>query len=118
MPLVISTTNTVDQNLAAIIDRVTTAGVLIDPPERWNATDEIWEDPDSISSEDEQLTLSEELPGYYTQTEEDIDGPAENLRIMIVEQNTGVVVGVYYNLATSFSAPEVVIDLTVTEDRN
>lgn len=118
MPLVISTTNTTGLALSAIIDKVTQDGVLVDPAERWNIDTEDWDDPAGMSAEEWSYTLSEGLDGYYEGVIEGIDSSAENLRILIQDEESALVIGSTISIPIPLTAPEVTIDLTVTEDRN
>ncbi len=122
MPLNISTTNSTDLDLVAVIDKIDSDGNLAVPRLRWHRDDEEFQDPDEFGDVAEGfVSLVEEatLNGFYTVSIDDIDGSTEMLRITIINNEDELAIGVYDSVPVeNFVTPEVVIDLTVTEDRN
>lgn len=121
MPIVISTTNTPGQSLAAIIDKVTTDGVDVSPPLRWDQQDSSFNQLNTFPTVQDAYNFLDEsssIPGYYEVIIGELDGAAENVRITIVNAANDRALGILYNIPTPVVAPEFTIDLTVTEDRD
>lgn len=121
MPLSISTTNSINATLVGIVDKIQSNGVDTAPPMRWDAINEEYVNPSALSNpEDAHITLSESasIPGFYYASVAGIDGLTELLRITIYDVDNSVAIGSSNSIPVeTFVAPEVVIDLTVTEDR-
>lgn len=119
MPLVISTTNSTGYDLFAIVDKVDTDGVDVSPALRWDPDTEEFLELDEFSGvSDAYITLEESgtVSGYYEGIVEEIDGAAENVRVTVFYNNMAI--GILYNIPLPLVSPEVIMDLTVTEDRN
>jgi hypothetical protein len=114
--LVITTTNVTGLDLFAVIDKVTTAGALLSPAERWNEVTEDWELAPSLSDSLVALTEDATISGLYSRQLSLIDGLTENLRITILD-DSNVAIGTAYSIPIEGVNPEVVIDFTVTESR-
>jgi hypothetical protein len=97
MPLSATTTNTPELDLVIVVDKI-----------------------DSNHAE-AFVSMTEDtlIAGLYTAVIEDIDGATELLRITIINNEDEVGIGVFNSIPVeTFVTPEVIIDLTVTEDRN
>jgi hypothetical protein len=118
--LTITTTNTSGlTTLYAIVDKVSQSEAVLVPSERWNYTEEEFQDKATIVSPDHLIPLQEDasLDGLYTAEIDGMDGLTQNLRIAIQQGNPGDIVGVSYNIPVTGVAPSVTIDLEVTESR-
>jgi hypothetical protein len=122
MPLSATTTNTPELDLVIVVDKIDSNGELIVPKLRWNRISEEFSDPDEFGDHAEAfVSMTEDtlIAGLYTAVIEDIDGATELLRITIINNEDEVGIGVFNSIPVeTFVTPEVIIDLTVTEDRN
>jgi hypothetical protein len=121
MPLNISTTNTAGLELSAIVDKVDDDGAELSPAIRWSVAEGSFFEKEAMLFSEGLVPLVESAApgGFYSVDMPAIDGLTEKLRITIINNEDESAIGTYVSIPVeSFVAPEVTIDLTVTEDRN
>lgn len=117
--LTIRTVNSASLDLVAVVEKVDIYGNVLSPRIRWNNTTDAFAESVSLADAVVPFTESVEIDGYYICEIDDIDGNAENLLILILEDQGA---SVYVPLGASLSTPgavqpDVLINFEVEEDR-